>query len=341
MSSPLPPPPPWAERTLDTLRQAAASGHLGHALLLAGPERIGKRAIAEHLAMALLCEAPTSTAHACGQCRSCRLLLARSQRDPVEHRPDGRLAHPFGHATHPDLHLVGHAWRLQPAPARQLAQISIEQVRALGSALALTPQYGRGVVAIIDPAEDMTPAAANALLKTLEEPVPGRVLMLLTAQPERLPATIRSRCQRSNVAVPALDEALAWLASHGHADDAARDALDAARGHPGLAAAWLEGGAVALRREVMREMQALRRGEQGAVELAQRWVADDHAALRLRFAADWARDEAVAAIQTHPARSRRLAAWFDAANRTRAGLAGPVRADLAVAELLSVWSPAK
>jgi DNA polymerase-3 subunit delta' len=328
---------------LATLAQAAAAGHLGHALLITGPDRIGKRVLAEHLALRLLCEAADASpeAVACGHCRSCRLVLARSQRDPVEHRPDGRLAHPFGHANHPDLYLIGHAWRQQPTPARQLAQIGIEQVRALSSALALTPQYGRGVVAIIDPAEDMTLAAANALLKTLEEPVPGRVLMLLAAQPERLPATIRSRCQRSTVTLPTHDEALAWLAAQGHEAAAAREALDAARGHPGLAGAWLRGGALALRREVTRELQALRRGEQGAVELAQRWVADDHAALRLRFAADWARDEAAAAVLTDPARGRRLAAWFDAVNRVRAGLSGPVRADLAVAEVLAAWSPGK
>ncbi len=337
----LPSLPPWTARTLDTLLQAARADHLGHALLIAGPERIGKRLLAEQFAARLLCEQRGEDWTACGRCRGCRLFLARSQRDPEEHRPDGRLAHPFGHATHPDLHFIGPVWRLQPSPARQLTQIGIEQIRDLSAALAMTPQYGRGVVAVIDPADDMTLAAANALLKTLEEPVPGRVLLLLAAQPQRLPATIRSRCQRINVALPTRQEAQAWLLAQGHAATTADEALDAARGHPGLAEAWLGSGALALRREVARELVALRRGEVGAVDLAQRWVADDHAALRLRFAAEWARDEAGAAGLTDPARGRRLVAWHDAVNRVRLGLSGPTRADLAVAELLSAWSPAK
>jgi DNA polymerase-3 subunit delta' len=115
----------------------------------------------------------------------------------------------------------------------------------------------------------------------------------------------------------------------------ADEALDAARGHPGLADAWLRDGGIALRREVAADLGKLARGELGAVEAAQRWTASDDAAMRLRHAADLALAEA--ASLTTPARMRKLAAWFDAANRTRELLQTTVRADLALTELLLAW----
>ena len=123
--------------------------------------------------------------------------------------------------------------------------------------------------------------------------------------------------------------------AQGHAQAAAEEALDAARGHPGLADAWLRDGGMQLRREVAGDLARLARGEAAPVETAQRWVGDDATALRLRHAADLAL--AQAAGLTDPARIRKLAQWFDAANRTRDLLRTTVRADLAVAELLLAW----
>jgi DNA polymerase-3 subunit delta' len=90
-----------------------------------------------------------------------------------------------------------------------------------------------------------------------------------------------------------------------------------------------------LRREVDSDLDGLARGEGGIAEIAQRWVADEHADLRLRFAADHAL--AMASGLTEPLRTRRLGTWFDGVNRTRALLRTPVRSDLAVAELLLAW----
>jgi DNA polymerase-3 subunit delta' len=214
-------------------------------------------------------------------------------------------------------------------------------VRALSQALALTPQMGVAQVALVEPADAIGHAAANALLKTLEEPQPGRYLWLVASEPARLPATIRSRCQKLEFRLPPRDEALAWLRTQGHDAKAAAEALEAARGHPGQAAAWLAGDGLALRREVAKDLEALGRGDASAAATAQRWTGDGQAALRLRFAADLALEQAAdaAADLTVPARTRRLAAWFDAANRTAALLRTQVRADLAVAELLLGWPP--
>lgn len=326
---------PWQQRAYDHACAALDAGRLGHALLICGPAMLGKRAVAERLAQRVLCPTRAADGEACGQCRSCRLFLSRTQKDPVEQRPDKSLAHPDGHPAHPDAVFIGYAWRMTPSPPRQLTQIVIEQIRALSERLGKTPQYGGAQVALVEPADAMNEAACNALLKTLEEPVSGRYLWLVTSDPMRLPATIRSRCQRLEFRLPPRDESLTWLASQGHVEKAVLEALDAARGHPGLADAWLRDGGMALRRDVAGDLAKIARGDIAAVETAQRWTADEDAALRLRHAADLALAEAHGLTDLR--RTRKLAAWFDAANRTRDLLRTTVRADLAVAELLLAW----
>lgn len=338
---------PWQERVYARACEAIDRGRLAHGLLFCGPALIGKRAVAERLAGRLLCEAADDASKPCGACRGCRLYAVRSQEDPPAMRPDGRLVHPWGLPGHPDLMFVGHAWNEKASPPRMRAEIVIEQMRAIPERLALTPQYGGAQVVLVDPADAINHAAANALLKTLEEPQDRRYLWLLSAEPARLPATIRSRCQKLEFRLPPRDEAQAWLQAQGHPAKAAGEALDAARGHPGLAHAWLQRGDLALRREVAGDLSQLADGRQAVVATAQRWTADEQADLRLRFAADLALEQAnalanqltnqAAAGLTDPARGRRLAAWFDAANRTRDLLRTTVRADLAVAELLLAW----
>lgn len=326
---------PWQQRVYEQTAAAIDAGRLGHGLLFCGPAQLGKRAVAERLAQRLLCTSRLGDGDPCGQCRGCQMVAARSQRDPVEQRPDGSLAHPHGHSGHPDLVFVGYEINQKAKPPKARSEIVIEQVRTLSEQMALTTRLGGAQVVILDPADAINHAACNALLKTLEEPVPGRYLWLISAHPARLPATIRSRCQRLEFRLPPQEEALAWLKAHKHADAAAREALDAARGHPGLAHEWLQGNGLALRREVASDLAKLAGGDAAVVATAQRWVADDDAALRLRHAADLALTEA--ARLTDPRRARSLAAWFDKANRTRDLLRTTVRADLAVVELLMAW----
>ena len=329
----LPPLSPWQQRIHDQAVAALDGDRLGHGLLFCGPAQLGKRVLAERLARRLLCEQRAPGEDACGRCRACLLFAHRVQRDPLEVRPDGAPSHPFGHAGHPDLMLIGH--EINDKTDKPRAEIVIEQIRRLSEKLALTAQYGRAQIAIIDPAEAINHAACNALLKTLEEPQPGRYLWLISANPARLPATIRSRCQRLEFRLPPHDEALAWLRAQGHADAAAREALDAARGHPGLADRWLHDGGLDLRREIGADLQAVARNERSPLEIAKRWSDDARLDLRLRHAADLALAEA--GRLTDPARVRTLATWFDAANRTRDLLRTTVRADLALVELLAQW----
>ncbi len=308
---------------------------MGHATLIVGPERIGKRVLAEHLALRVLCLTPQADGEACGSCRSCTLFASRSQYDPLETRPDGTLSQPWGHSAHPDLHFIGYVWNEKARPPKLRAELVIEQIRELSEKLTLTPRMGETQVAIVDPADAINYNAFNALLKTLEEPQSGRYLWLLSSNPARLPATIRSRCQRLELRLPPRAEALDWLAARGHAGAVASEALDAARGHPGQAYAWLSSDGMALRQSVRRDAEALQRGQAAPVELAQRWVADGRADERLRHLAELALHDA--AGLTDPVRTRTLAARFDAANRTRTLLRTTVRADLAVADALLGW----
>jgi DNA polymerase-3 subunit delta' len=152
-------------RVSETLGRALAHRAVHTGYLLTGPAGVGKRRVADAFARAFLCveEGPAP----CGACRSCA-------------RP--------ADAPHPDL--------LAVAPPDNRKSIGVEQVRELGSWLALSPAWGRRKAAVVDPADAMTGEAQNALLKTLEEPPPGRVLLLVTARPGALAATIHSRCQR-------------------------------------------------------------------------------------------------------------------------------------------------
>lgn len=301
---------PWQQRAYDHAVAALDAGRMGHGLLICGPAGLGKRAVAERLALHVL-----------------------SGKEP-QHA--ARAAQLMAAGTHPDLQIVSFIPNKDGSKLR--TEIVIDQIRELSQKLALTPQYGAAQVAILDPADAINRSAYNALLKTLEEPAPGRYLWLISAQPARMPATIRSRCQKLEFRLPPRAEALAWLQAQGHSQTAAIEALDAARGHPGQADAWLREDGLGLRREVARDLEKLAQGKAGVVQIAQRWTADELADARLRHAADLALAQASAAGLTDAVRLHKLAAWFDAANRTRDLLRTTVRADLAVAELLLAWT---
>ncbi len=303
---------PWQQTAYERAVSSLDDGRLGHALLICGPPRIGKRALVDHLARRVLCLTPAADGEPCGRCRSCTLF------------PTG---------AHPDLRIV--TLEMNKEGTRLRSEIVIEQARDVGAWLALTSQLGGAQVVIVDPADAMNSAAANALLKTLEEPLPNRYLWLVSAQPNRLPATIRSRCQRLELTIPGQAPALQWLLDQGKPRAEAEAALAAAQGDPGQALHWLESGGMSVRRQVDADLRAIADGASSATEIAQRWAADGEAALRLRFAADLARERA--ARLTDPAETRRLARWFDQANRVRDMLRTTIRADLAIAGLLLEW----
>lgn len=168
-----------------------------HALLIAGREGIGKRGFALELARSLLCETPDPEGLACGVCASCRYGAA---------------------GQHPDLRIVEPIEIDDDNVATPSLWINVSHIRALIEWSALTSHRRVAKVAVIVPAERMNTAAANALLKTLEEPPAGTYLILVAHQPGRLPPTIRSRCQSLVAPVPDAATARAWLIEQGVAE---------------------------------------------------------------------------------------------------------------------------
>ncbi len=200
---------PWNAPLFESLRQAGE--RLPHALLIHGARGTGKLALAESIAQLLLCEAAEAARKPCGACEGCRWLRAGSH-------PDFRRVEPEALAREPAAEEEGEAPSKKGKPS---TEIKVEQVRELAGFLNLRSHRGRLRAALVHPAEDMNPNAANALLKGLEEPPAGAVFLLVSHRPARLLPTIRSRCVALPVAIPARAQALEWLAAQG-AKDAAR-----------------------------------------------------------------------------------------------------------------------
>ncbi len=188
---------PWQQEAAATLLAGRATWP--HALLLDGPRGIGKRTLALNLAQALLCEAPSASGFACGACPGCGYARA---------------------GQHPDLRLVEPITVEDDGTIKQLDAIPVDHTRALIRWAHVTSHRGRAKVAIVVPAEAMNAAAANALLKTLEEPPPETYLLLVAHQSARLPATIRSRCRHVPAPRATAAQAQAWLQAQGLANAA-------------------------------------------------------------------------------------------------------------------------
>ena len=174
------------EQPISLLQATLCNGRLAHAYLFYGETKVGKLMTAVRLAQALNCEqsSQTETYDSCGRCRSCLQIAAR---------------------THPDYFVI------EPDPKAATPQIKIEQVREIEQQLIYRPLVGERKICLIDNADRLTIGAANALLKTLEEPPGHSLFILITSRLHALPITIRSRCQALRFTTPARTQVEAAL----------------------------------------------------------------------------------------------------------------------------------
>lgn len=244
-------PCPWHQPVWTALVEQTRHAH---AYLFGGPPGVGKRQFAQAFAAFLLCNVP---AHgmACGRCRSCLLRQAGS---------------------HPDVCSV--------APEEEGKAIRVDAVRQLGDFISQTAQQGGRKVVVLYPAEAMNQNAANALLKSLEEPTAETYLLLVSDQPSRLLATIRSRCLVQSLGMPSRSAALEWLgqALPELAVDQREALLVMAGGAPLRAADLAAMDALRMRSEVVDGIKALLKSQAGASQLAERW-----SKIPLELVADW------------------------------------------------------
>ena len=309
--------PAWLAGERERLQGALTAGRLPHALLIHEAPGTGGEWLASWTAQLVLCtersEAP------CGHCTACRKVAQRQ---------------------HPDLIPVG--------LVEESTQIRIEQVRELSADLTLTAHQGGYKVGILSPADSMYRFAANALLKTLEEPPPSTLLILVATQPSRLPATILSRCQRVRVRAPHRAEATAWLrAVRGEAD---WNAVLAVLGEAPLLAAEADPAKVIdTAAQMRRELIEAGSGSCDPVALAERWTRSELPLLlacfenwiteriRDRLVPRAAMPEVRAGAHSRGADRLNIRDWFellDAVRELRSSFDAPINRSVAIEALL-------
>jgi DNA polymerase-3 subunit delta' len=314
---------PWLEPYRRRLVDYALAGRVPQALLIAGIAGLGKMRLARAFARRLLCRRPGAAA--CGECASCHLFEAQ---------------------THPDF--------LAIEPAEPGKPITIDAIRRLIGTLSLKPQYSGYRVVILAPAHQMNAAAANSLLKTLEEPDEHTVMLLLTESPAALPATILSRCQRMDITVPDRGHSIEWLAEQGLAEQA-EVLLAMAQGAPLRALALAQEGVIQKRGEFYLAWGDVARCIEEPVLVAEKWAKFSCEALldwmiswvidliRLRAAPncptlnnpDLRKSLQATALQLE---LKNMYRFLDLLNATKRRLSGQINRQLALEELLIHWS---
>lgn len=321
-------PMPWLSPVLDRFAQALDKGRLPHASLVHGERGVGKRQLAERIAALLVCDRRTEGAREpCGECRQCQLVAGES---------------------HPDIRVY------QPEKSRM---VRIDQVRALSQFAVASPQVSGVKVAIVDRADQLNINAANALLKTLEEPAADVVLLLLQETGRPVLPTIRSRCRILPVATPGREQAADWMTEQlagGDGDYGADDrqlALHLASGAPRLAVELLEGGFLKQREAALDAFRQFMKGglsvasaarafrdlgHEATLNLMEGWAND----LARTMAGGDARDPGIAEVVRYLASGNppwRAQELVDAIRDSRRALVNNVSPELETDRLLIQW----
>jgi DNA polymerase-3 subunit delta' len=248
---------PWHQDQWQRLLTQQDAGRVPHALLLRGPTGVGKARFGRYLANSRLCMAPGEQGQPCGQCRAC-----------VQ----------FQSGSHPDFRGV------EAEDGKRV--IAVDRIRGVIDWLTKRPHYPGPKLLLFPAADQMNIASANALLKTLEEPAGDTLILLVTARPAGLPATIRSRCQALTLPAPERGQALTWLLAwvqgqgqagvEGMSEETVSMALDLAGGAPLAAMTLLQEGLVASFSTLFDDIAGVAGGAKDPVEVAERWYKQDN-----------------------------------------------------------------
>ncbi len=233
---------PWLEPYWQHLSDYSSQNRVPQALLISGHKGFGKLQLAREYTAALLCDNPQQKGLACECCNSCLLFKAQS---------------------HPDF------IQLQPLEAGK--NITIDQIRQLITRLSLKPQFDGYRVVIIEPAELMNNAAANAFLKYLEEPTERTVVILITDKPTRLLATIVSRCQKIAINQPDKAALNSWLKQHTQQENISL-ILSLAQGSPLLALQYANENILKLRNECFEAWLNISQQHIHPIIVAENWI---------------------------------------------------------------------
>jgi len=252
---------PWQTLNWQNLTSSQQNKRLAHGLLLHGPKGIGKYAFAIELAHWLMCEQPL-TDKACGKCKSCLLIKAKSN---------------------PDLLFL--------QPEEEGKAIKVDQIRELINKISLTG-HGQGYrVIIISPADALNINASNSLLKTLEEPPENTILILISDKPSKLVATIRSRTQMIRFDLPSEEQSLQWLMQQNIENPEL--VLKLSAGAPLAALAMANDEGLQIRDKLFSNWQELANGKADALESASIWIKDGFKILEnlpLNWVSSWLMD---------------------------------------------------
>ena len=233
---------PWHRIHWSHIVRARQSGRLAHGLLLKGPAGAGAYEFARFLGGSLLCNNPDDNYFPCGVCKSCYLYDA---------------------GNHTDLLVL--------QPEEQGKQIRVDQIRSLIEFANLKSQFEGYKVIIFNPADAMNRSAANTLLKTLEEPSPFSIFMLVTQQAERLPITIRSRCQQILFQPDFSPHSRAWLSDKINDQKLVDELLLLSNGAPLAALEMYKNGSLEKQYTLLADMGRLIESGEDPIKTAKQW----------------------------------------------------------------------
>ncbi len=239
---------PWLERNWQQLAGYLRQGRVPQALLVSGKKGVGKRQLTDIYAQALICESLGADSLPCGYCHSCTLINA---------------------GTHPDLMVV--------EPEEPGKSIGVDSIRQIINRLTLKPQFNSNRVVIIHSADALNNAAANAFLKCLEEPADRTSIILVAEKISKLPATIRSRCQKLLITLPDSALAVNWLKQQNLKDCEAL--LQLAQGSPLLAKEYADKDYLLVQSNYFKDWLKVANADLNVVWLAEQWQKQEQVTL--------------------------------------------------------------